>query len=809
MMIITDWYWQYGINRTGEYQLDASWLDAVSRLENKRSRILDSMNQKTCLALWGMSQTGKSTLLSQYLDGRRANGNDSALTWSNGQNVRFLAINQNQMQAANVVFNPYNAGMDASGVAARYTLRNPADGTVNNDYPVEMKVMTHCQFLHALARGYVSECQQARQIVTSQFVLDSLHNNANPLSRSAFEKMQDALEVIELMKNGTQRFVSLFQDDGWMALRRQCLSARGTLSSDAECVTFIKQVFWDGNRSMSELYDNVIQFLVDGNNGLGAWSGKRILMTMEVAAKLLNIDTNANLADVAQATVASWEIEGDCVYLSMGNNLGNQISGRQFGYLQALCKEIIVPVRSDRLGNRGALSQFLNNADLLDLPGLSRVANDGHQAALRDVAAMEESDILKYVLKEGRTQSYVYNYANAYNVDAFMVLVKSHEYVGKPQILDDGILSWLRSYDAEWQFHTPAPMPLFIDITFFGTHVNNAWVAHTPNRWNQVVDWVTTHFSISDRNTARYFLTNYPHLPVSRIDEIGEDIINEISNDRVFTQSLGFARDDIDAVFNDNGGVDRMLAAVIDSVDADNRRDKCKGILRDSTNQLIEFITNCLPQDANIALQQMQASIDARVQRVQNGNVPSTELSNELKMIFRAKPEWFDVIPMAFHNNTPDQRKVFYKQQLENWCTGILREISSINDPIERQEIVSIVQAIKASVDANIFALIDRAFSGPESIFSLLNNPSDGNAARLTFSLVFSNVLRTGSPYRNGPALNVALDDMIRGNVLPCRVLQIDPLVNRLRQIRNQLQVGVRQPQPGDLELEQIRLELV
>ena len=43
MMIITDWYWQYGINRTGEYQLDASWLDAVSRLENKRSRILVAM----------------------------------------------------------------------------------------------------------------------------------------------------------------------------------------------------------------------------------------------------------------------------------------------------------------------------------------------------------------------------------------------------------------------------------------------------------------------------------------------------------------------------------------------------------------------------------------------------------------------------------------------------------------------------------------------------------------------------------------------------------------------------------------------
>ena len=60
-----------------------SWMQVGLMLYQdwKRSRILDSMNQKTCLALWGMSQTGKSTLLSQYLDGRRANGNDSALTW--------------------------------------------------------------------------------------------------------------------------------------------------------------------------------------------------------------------------------------------------------------------------------------------------------------------------------------------------------------------------------------------------------------------------------------------------------------------------------------------------------------------------------------------------------------------------------------------------------------------------------------------------------------------------------------------------------------------------------------------------------
>ena len=91
IMSISDWYWNFGQQRTGEYRLDPdSWFDSVAQLEKVRQRIMASQGAKTCVALWGMSQTGKSTLLSSYLDGRRCNGSDGALSY--GENVRFLAV---------------------------------------------------------------------------------------------------------------------------------------------------------------------------------------------------------------------------------------------------------------------------------------------------------------------------------------------------------------------------------------------------------------------------------------------------------------------------------------------------------------------------------------------------------------------------------------------------------------------------------------------------------------------------------------------------------------------------------------------
>lgn len=805
-MSVVDWYWQYGRNRTGEYRLDTdTWLDAVSRLEKRREKILDSKGNKSCIALWGMSQTGKSTLLSRYLDGRRVDGSNSALTWG-AENVRFLAVNSAQQQNADVVFNPYNAGMDASGVAARYTIRSRNDNSVDIAYPVEMKLMTHAQFLHAIARGYVSECQQEREVLTTGVVRSFLGDNRNnqAIDRNAYEMMRDALDVVELMRNGTTRFAPLFQDNGWSALRRECLNSGLVLQSEENCRAFIQKLFWDDVQSMSNLYNRVFSFLI-GANGLRPWQGKRILMTMGVAAKLLNINTGGDLGNNANAVVASYSTDDDRVCLAVGNGPGNGIVARDFGYLQALCRELVVPVRRDRV-QTNALGGFFDTLDILDLPGLSRVAIGGQAAALKNAAEMTEPDLLRSVVKEGRTQSYVYNYADAYSVDAFMVLAKSTEPISKPQILDQGLLTWMQSFDKNWNYHNAPLMPFFINLTFFGTYVRNVLAANNDNLWVNVIDWVTQHFAMSDTQTAEYFITNYPHLPDGAITALTESDINRAKNQlQVLMQPLSLCQDDITAVFND-GGVDRMLGNVAAAIDINRRSNMCQSILRDCTNELVKFINDCLPQDENIVLRQMQDAINARIARLKNNSLGKTrpELSKELKFFFKANPEWFDVIPLNFQNQDIVLRMAFYKRQLENWCTGMLSEIFAIKDPTERQEGISIVQAIKASVDVN---QLDSAFSGPTSIFSALGSSADGDAARLTFSLIFSNILRAGSTHR-GEINSVSLVDMINRNNYPCNVLQIDPLLRRLEEIRDALQVGVRPPQVGDNELNQIKHEL-
>ena len=91
---IIDWYWTEGCHRTGRWVISPEWLDTVMRIvESSRSMrsftALNAAEQKTCFAIWGQSQAGKSTLLSHYLDGREPDGSDSALTWSQGKKVLF------------------------------------------------------------------------------------------------------------------------------------------------------------------------------------------------------------------------------------------------------------------------------------------------------------------------------------------------------------------------------------------------------------------------------------------------------------------------------------------------------------------------------------------------------------------------------------------------------------------------------------------------------------------------------------------------------------------------------------------------
>ncbi|MBK8093578.1 MAG: hypothetical protein IPK32_16770 [Verrucomicrobiaceae bacterium] len=86
------WYWEHGHKREDQYEVSrGSCLDSLYAVHDRAAAIERSgLNPRPCMALWGPSQTGKSTLLSGYLD---VDGDElglqSALTWSQAEPVRF------------------------------------------------------------------------------------------------------------------------------------------------------------------------------------------------------------------------------------------------------------------------------------------------------------------------------------------------------------------------------------------------------------------------------------------------------------------------------------------------------------------------------------------------------------------------------------------------------------------------------------------------------------------------------------------------------------------------------------------------
>ena len=118
---VLDWYWQAGVQRAGEYDLSGAWLDQLYQLRDAALAVeAASAAGRPCMALWGPSQSGKSTLLSRYLDAPPDANAVSALQWDPEAPVAFVGRPD---KPDCVHLNPYNQQRDASGCVTRFTLR--------------------------------------------------------------------------------------------------------------------------------------------------------------------------------------------------------------------------------------------------------------------------------------------------------------------------------------------------------------------------------------------------------------------------------------------------------------------------------------------------------------------------------------------------------------------------------------------------------------------------------------------------------------------------------------------------------------
>ena len=133
---LIDWYWNHGIKRKGAYALSrGGWLDRILRIASEMQSVETARTtySKPTIALWGPSQSGKSTLLAQFIDaGASEDGQGSALSWDNTP-ARFSGDNKGGTVA---VLNPYSHGADASGCVTRFHL---TDTVKYKEYPVEIQ----------------------------------------------------------------------------------------------------------------------------------------------------------------------------------------------------------------------------------------------------------------------------------------------------------------------------------------------------------------------------------------------------------------------------------------------------------------------------------------------------------------------------------------------------------------------------------------------------------------------------------------------------------------------------------------------
>ena len=830
-MTLTDWYWQYGVKRTDtKYRVPIdTWLEPVSKLERRLDTIRRNRDAKSCVVLWGPSQTGKSTLLSRYLDCGKPDGADSPLTWDNGCKVRFTETAGSRAPENTVVFNPYNIGRDASGVATRYTLMSAADADVDPRYPIEMKLASHMQFIHALARGYASECKPIHAVVTENVVSEMLKDAGGNVDCTAFERLQDAVTVVELMQAGSVRFAPLAYDDLWNKdMRGRILSNGGLLSSISRVSDFIARVFWDGAATMTEVYDGFLKLREDLS---GKWKNARIFMTPRVANLLLDIDTYENYQNSPvdhEAGRICWKLGNGKVLLDIGGD-GERLDGGKFGLFQSLCGELVVPVRREALDNKTGrpLLNMLAKADLLDLPGLSHKAKD---VATKKAEELDPTTLLETVVKEGRTQSYVYYYAESYGIDAFVILVRTNDYPHKPDILNDGIRHWMRTYDEDWDYGRKAEMPLFLDMTFMGQPIRRIATKKTVSGnypWQTVIDWVKSKLPIANPSSATFFATNYHQFEdgdISKLDsDKREEIIQGMCCDPLFRKETALDEEAIRAVFEPDGGLDRMLGKIAEAIDPSRRRGRCDEILKETRRNLLKLLEwkDLLPQDADTLADKRQkriADFKKRIDQKIKSGVDLSEVAAVVKNLFDVRPEWFEPIPVQFSQLKPAVQDAFVKRQIDRWYDQKISEIGLKScGQDERDSLMAVVEALRDGIPFNELSSV---FWGSDSIMGVVNDVSDGTAARLSLAIAFGNILRTGNARIES---NISGNDTIRYldevdqakkarrsemSLSPHYRLQIEPLLVRLDRLAKIAVAAMRPPQDGDDELAQIKQSL-
>lgn len=679
---ITDWYWNYGQQRKDSYALGRStWLDSMLNVGKGALNVQESKTtyRKPTMAIWGPSQTGKSTLLADYIDGEDPDkyGNGTALQWSESDPVRFVG---DICGGEVTVLNPFNKGADASGCVTRFSL---AEKVEHPEYPVKVTLATESQIVHGLAVGYLSETiakdSDDKVVQLSAELIKKWASEVEvkgPVSREAYEYMAGIADVVELLiLSNLPRYENLEKE--WKSsLRRELLDCPGLLSDIDGARTFVCKLLWDSWNSISKTYRQLVDALKEYDDKFG---GDQIQMSYQFAAQILNISAVelAETADIVREIIdgAGYEVENGAVMI--GENPSRKLFAKleEFALFQGLVWELGVPLKSEvmRKNSEGAAA-LLEKADLLDFPGVANEHKAADDALLTDEALLSEGKkILTKVLKRGKTASIVVTSSRNLNIDGFSLLMRMNNYPSNPQQLISGIISWWKSYDKEWP-PQGKDLPLNLVLTFTAQLVNlvaDSGIGHGLGESFKKMHGLS---HLSDPSFVNTFATNYPQFSDGNLQVEGEGlerVISQIMEDSAFQDQFGDNAESLKEMAA-SGGREYFMQALLAQATGSKRpelvREKAKRLLVDFQRLLAEASPD--QQDASakkcLDLDEVKSSILNRLSQGEDSDA-SNEIGMAVQSLVNIDPITLDDLPKRASKKKPAEVKGYLSRQFTNW----------------------------------------------------------------------------------------------------------------------------------------------
>lgn len=855
---LIDWYWNHGVLRKDEYALSRGhWLEDVYAIAERRAKLeaLDSAEgARKSLGVWGPSQTGKSTLLSRYLDVGRTSRGSPSLTWDESAPTFFLYFDDRPPDS--VVLNPFNNESDGTGCVTRYTL---ADQVRYPRHPVSIRLNSVGEIMHAFACGYLSECK-VEEIDGAEIEWDADSFKATflavPLpqdamvSQAAYELLREVLRIVELFVSARHaRYRKLAKD--WEKLRRKTLNECAALRSVDDVIRLAKRLFWDDVLPISTVFDRIR----DKESRLN-WSGSNIYCTTQVAALLMDIDTfrrakekvkNADDERVAKAIerLGFRKQGGDVLIEVLDESV--EISGDNFGLLQALVREVVVPVRKPA-GMADASSAFyrlLSAADLLDFPGVANQHSNAGDATHINPRSTQSDNFrwLTSVFKRGKTESMVLGYAKDVSVDAFALLVKAQTFPPRPKQLTAGIEHWWKCVDPDFKANdsapgTKPPLPLSICLTFFAKVVNQRQIGSGAGLESVFgSDMLGQLAPLTAPGNARLFATTYKHFVVSGGNLIGTEAqiaqaADVIRKDAAFRQAFRdeVSRESFDKmILEEDGGVEFFLEQQVAAVNSSTRRARLSTLDSKDRVRLLELIEEAVPSGSNEGAEQSRIirkvaeqlvsgrpslqEADRKVVRFAELESPDSLFAYWIRLISFVDEAELDPVPRSFSQHNLEVRQNYVKDQWKKWMQSALVRLRT-TPGFEWAKL-----GLEGENEGTLFLRYLSEQLGSQCLFDWIQEELDdisseavARSARREVAVAMGNIIRGGShhlPDRAHPEPLSLLRALLEAGrsagpaPSPYDLAVIDGFLALLRSFKPSL--AKRPPQSGDEELSRLR----